>query len=449
MPPKPAIFLPGFPSSELLDPAGNVVYPPPSPLSLLNAANKAAYLARLSDVPGDLVAGSPVPSLFGLVPEAQSLYDILATFGYDITPASTNFKPIGWDWRLGVGAAATVNRIRATLDALSPNKDGKVIAILHSTGGLVFRAFLEQEPAYAKCFEQVLTFGIPWAGTLEALHAVVVGVGVGIGPIKLVSEAEGASIFGHAQAAYDLFPTDPLLNLFISTGVSTTPKADQSWTTEQYQRDLLATAHGPFPQQFNDLPLTNVCGWGGATWPVVTLVGGKITWLAPNKEAGDGTVPFVSSSWLQGAKVRPVYVPIGAFAEGAIPKIHGQLWGSVAIQQIFREVLGGAAPQPFITAAADSDQSIDFNSNVNVRMTALAADGSALPNCVATVDISGKKTKVPFDPTAMLHGDRRAEVLIKRAGIKHNVANDLFRFEITFTWDGGVPVVVPVLIHSV
>jgi Lecithin:cholesterol acyltransferase len=447
--PKPAIFIPGFPASELLDHAKHGVYPPPSPLKLFDAANKAAYIARLIDVPGDLVAGNPVPSLFGVAPAAQSLYDILATFGYDITPASTNFKPIGWDWRLGVGSAATVNRIRDTLNELSPDKNGNVIAILHSTGGLVFRAFLEQEPTYAKCFEQVLTFGIPWAGTLEALHAVNVGVGIGIGPIDLITEAEGASIFGHAQAAYDLFPTDPALNLFIANGVPSTPKTDQSWTSEQYQRDLLATAHGPFPKQFNDLPLTNVCGWGGATWPVVTLVDGNITWLAANKEAGDGTVPFVSSSWLEGAKVRPVYVPIGAFAEGMIPKIHGQLWGSVAIQQIFREVFAGAAPRPFITAAADSDQTIDLDSNVTVRMTALAADGSALPNCVATVDIGGKKTVVPFAPTAMLHGDRRAEVSIKRAGIKHNIGSDMFRFEITFTWTGGTPVVVPVIIRSV
>src|SRR5205085_82274 len=300
--------------------------------TLANPAAKAAFLAEMLNIPGDLAAGMPVPSVAGgLVPEAQTLYDILATFGYDITPASTNFKPIGWDWRQSVGSPATVARLRSTLDSLSPNKDGNVVAILHSTGGLVFRAFLEQEPTYAKCFEQVLTFGIPWAGTLEALHAVVVGAGIAIGPIKLLSEADGAKIFGHAQAAYDLFPTDPTLNLFLANGVPSTPHADQSWTTQQFQRDLLTSAHGPFPRQFDDLPLTNVCGWGGATWPVVTLVGGKITWLPPNKEAGDGTVPFVSSSWLEGASVRAVYVPIGLFAEGMFPKVHGQLWGSVAM----------------------------------------------------------------------------------------------------------------------
>src|SRR4051794_22847649 len=447
--PKPAIFIPGFPASELLDTNRHVVFPP-SLSTLTNAAAKAAFITEVLDIPGGLSAGMPIPSVAGgLVPEAQSLYEILATFGYDITPASTNFKPIGWDWREGVGSPAKVASIRAVLDELSPNKDGNVIAILHSTGGLVFRAFLEQEPAYAKCFEQVLTFGIPWAGTLEALHAVTVGAGISIGPLHLLTDAEGAEIFGHAQSAYDLFPTDPALNLFIANGVPTTPDADQSWTTAQFQRDLLATAHGPFPQQFDDLPLTNVCGWGGATWPVVTLVGGKLTWLPPNKEAGDGTVPFVSSSWLRGAKVRAVYVPIGLFAEGMFPKLHGQLWGSVAMRQVFAEVFGGAAPKPFIAAAADNDQAIDFNSNVTVRMTALAADGSALPNCVATVNIDGKKTKVPFDPAAMLHGDRRAEVVIKRAGIHHNVANDMYRFEITFTWDGGQPVVVPVIIRSV
>lgn len=442
--PKPAIFIPGFPASELLDPAGHIVFPP-SISTLGNAAKKTAYIAELIDVPGDLVAGVPVPSILGgLVPEAQSLYNLLATFGYDITPASTNFVPFGWDWRLGVGAPATVARLKTVLDKLSPDKNGNVIAVLHSTGGLVFRAFLEKEPTYAKCFEQVLTFGIPWAGTLEALHAVDVGVSVGLGPIKLLTEAEGAKVFGHAQAAYDLFPTDPSLNLFVSGGVSTTPRADPSWTTQQFQRDLLTTAHGPFARQFDDLRLTNVCGWGAPTWPVVTLVGGKITWLAKIKEAGDGTVPFVSSSWLQGAKVRPVYVPIGAYGdEGLIPMIHGQLWASVAIKQIFGEVFGGAAIKPFVAAAADSDQAVDPSApTITIRISAMGPDGAALPGATANYRLGTQMKSDSFN------GKPRLDIAMPRGAFAQEAAPNIRRMELDILWPGGDPVRIPLLITT-
>src|SRR5450759_218768 len=168
---KPVIFIPGFPASELNNAqSGDAIFPPPL-FQLLDPAKKAALLAELETVPGDVEAGMPITSILGgVMQEAQTIYNILSgQYGYDVSFASHDFIPIGWDWRQSISSDDTVQRIVDALNFLSPAKNGDVVAILHSTGGLVLRAFLDKKPEYAACFEQVLTFGIPWAGTLEAL----------------------------------------------------------------------------------------------------------------------------------------------------------------------------------------------------------------------------------------------------------------------------------------
>ncbi|HEY8849868.1 MAG TPA: hypothetical protein VIO12_11270, partial [Thermoanaerobaculia bacterium] len=92
--------------------------------------------------------------------------------------------------------------------------------------------------------------------------------------------------------------------------------------------------------------------------------------------------------------------------------------------------------------AADSDDSIDDRRDVRIRLSAIASDGSPLSNCVATVNFNGGSQRVP------LANVRRAEVLLKRAGIEHNIEPDLYRFTIDFQWSGG-HAERPVVIRSV
>jgi pimeloyl-ACP methyl ester carboxylesterase len=434
---KPVIFIPGFPASELHDvTSGDVLFPPPV-MKLLDPAKKSVLLGELETIPGNVEAGLPIASILGgVVQEAQSIYNILHNqYGYDVSWASNDFVPVGWDWRQSISAPATVKSISEALDHLSPQKDGKVVAILHSTGGLVFRAFLDAKPEYAACFDQVLTFGIPWAGTLESLHAVTKGVSIGFLFIKLLSSAEGQGLMGCAVAAYDLLPTVPSLNLFFDQhGNATTPLTDQSWINQQFMRDAAAQAHGPFPQIFDTLPLTNVCGWGAKTWTTASInaTAQTVDFKAPDKEAGDGTVPFISSSWLLGANVRSMYLPIGAYATGFIPKVHGQLWDSPPVLQLFDEVLKNASKTPFLCAAADSDDYLDYSKPVRLRVSAMAGDGSALPNLVINVNLDGKRTAIPLDPDG-----KRGFILISRANIHHNIEPDLYRFNCEYTWTGG------------
>ncbi len=412
MPRKPVIFIPGFPASELHDVNSGATVYPPSITTLLDPVKKRRFLQEVTT--GNLIAGPPVASIAGgIVAEAQSIYNILRDqYGYDVRGESSEFVPIGWDWRQSIASDETLNRVAGALEGR-----GNVVAIVHSTGGLVLRAFLQNRPQYAHSFEQILAFGVPWAGTFEAVHAMTAGESEGFLFIR-ISASESASIVSHAQAAYDL--------------LAPAARSDLSWIPadppHDFMRRLAATAYPLVSDDFDILPVTNVCGWGAATW----------TSISSADKLGDGTVPLISSSSLRGLSVRTMFLPIGAYATNFLPQYHSQIWSSPPVLQLFGEVLRDRPRVPFICAAADSDEYLDLDRDVHVRLLASAADGSPLPHCVAKF---GSST-IAFD------GATRAELLLQRAGLHHNIEPDLYRLVIEFQWDGG-SAKRPVLIHSV
>ena len=434
--PKPVIFVPGFPASELRDENGDLVFPP-SPGTLLHAARKKAFFDKMLDIPGTLVAGEPIRSVLGIAKQAQSLYDILDRFGY----TSHDFTPVGWDWRLGVDATPTLDAIAQAILDFAPRK---VVVIVHSTGALVFRAFLAAHPELENSIDQVLAFGGAWCGTLEALFAVHVGHSESILGLKLITQEEGANLVGHMQAAYDLFPPDPArtpmedVPLVVDAhGDPAGACVDLSWIKpgRTYAAPLARNADqrlGARDPDFGMLPMTNVAGWGGPTWPLARLKQNDITFKAEDKDYGDGTVPYFSTNWIIGANLRTVVIPIGSFVADPIPDLHAHMWDSIAANQIFHEVLDDVPRKELIAAAADADQAIDLDSNfVAVRMVAEGANGLPLPKCVATANINGRKVPVDFA------GGRTAVLQVKRAGIHHNASSDVYRFTIDFKWTGG------------
>jgi pimeloyl-ACP methyl ester carboxylesterase len=451
--PKPVIFVPGFPASELLD--GNNVVFPPSPGALLDGARKQAFFDTMLDIPGRLTAGGPIRSVLGIAKQADTLYALLAKRGYTIAAqgASVDFAPIGWDWRMGVDAQPAMDAIANAIKAFAPKK---VVAIIHSTGALVFRAFLAKHPELIGSIEEVIAFGGAWCGTLEALFAVHVGHSEGFLNLKLITQDEGANLIGHAQAAYDLLPPDPARTdmgnvqlLHGADGKAAGAAVDLSWIKagrEGYATPLANAANarlGKRSRDFGSLPLTNVVGWGGPTWPAAILQPHDVTFLPPDKEFGDSTVPFVSASWIQGTNVRTIEIPIGSFVTNQIPEYHAHLWESDAVKQIFNEVLGDAARRPVIAVATDNDNTIDMNAQVTFRITAQSADGKPLPNLVATAKIPPQEIPLPFK------GGKRQRLDLKRNDIRANTTGGFFRFLIDFKWDGGSRLNVPATFRAV
>jgi len=433
---KPTIFIPGFPASELHDKnTGEKLFPPPS----LDQA--AEIVKRLVDHPDDAEAGPPIlDKIKRFAPAASTLYTLLNGFG--ISQANGNFTPIGWDWRRSIASDDTVTRIKKAVDDLTAQ--GKIVAVVHSTGGLVLRAFLQKRPDYVDRFEQVLAFGVPWLGTLEGLHAVDKGseIALGVGPIKFktfLTAEQSKDLLTRAQAAYDLFPSDPATSLFFSNENPSTPLADRTWLdpNRPYMNDFCDAA---FPQSitFPNLPVMNVCGWGGDTWPRCDSNHG-LSFKAPHNEFGDGTVQFVSASSLQGDNVRSMFLPIGAFADFATPERHAQIWEPPVVRQLFKEVFNDAEQKPFVAAAADGDQAVDPEADpVRVRIAANAADGKPLPGA-----------KISFtNGTQGFNGGKRISLDLPRASFQQKPAPTIQRTEITVSWEGGQPVKIPVAIKT-
>src|SRR5262245_37727587 len=294
--PKPLVFVPGFPASELLQVSqGNRLIFPPSLGDIVNA-NKKERLLRLLEgpdqPPGDIVAGEPVRSILKLGrleigKRAEALYELLRNeYGYTIH-SGDNFRAVGWDWRKAVDAAAAQNDLRQRIVELS-NKNGGagVVVLIHSTGGLVLRRLLEQDPALAGRIEHILALGVPWAGTLASLQQVAAGSSIGFGPFS-ISASEVRRVMRHAQAAYDLFPPDPAktdmrdpfgqpLNLFVDANMKQKgPNVDVSWmpssSSFDFMRALASDADTRLGARSNVLqlgggvatpPITNVVGWG-------------------------------------------------------------------------------------------------------------------------------------------------------------------------------------------
>lgn len=101
--------------------------------------------------------------------------------------------------------------------------------------------------------------------------------------------------------------------------------------------------------------------------------------------------------------------------------------------ELFDQVLLGKAPEPWVCAAADNDQSLDRKSDVTIRIAAQDEQGRPLPNARATFrNITGR---APVD----LKGAPRVNVVVKRTGLRPNAARDLCRFVIEVTWEDGGP----------
>jgi hypothetical protein len=170
-------------------------------------------------------------------------------------------------------------------------------------------------------------------------------------------------------------------------------------------------------------------------------VGGTLTFPPPLNEVGDGTAPFISSSWLQGANVRTMPLPVGAYGDELIPQYHGQLWEPIVVRQLFNEVLQGAVRRPFVAVAADKDQYVDPHADpVTIRIAAAAANGSPLPNCTA------RFRNGPMLESVLIHGTR-LNIDMPRGAFQQQPASGLRRMEIEIRWDGGAPVKFPVLIE--
>ena len=452
---KPVVFIPGYPASKLKFKPDNWTIFPPKLLDLTDPAKKQKIIDLLStpkfnDPTDDVVATEPIRNLFGLSDLADSLYAVLEKFGYDFSEMSTNFRAVGWDWRKGLDDSSTQQAVETAIDDLTKN-GGKVVVLPHSTGGLILRKLLEDKPALSQKIDEVIAFGVPWCGTLPSLRAITQPGNMGFGPFK-ISAADVARINAHAQAAYDLFPPNPATTenpptLFLdkSSGQPASPLIKTSWIKQPFMNALAQKADQKFGNRTQTIqlgggfafpPVTNVVGWGAKNTLGQCDFGsdGSLIFSNATFQQGDGTNPLTSVEWLRGPKVRTMYLPIGAYPIGQIPKNHPRIWDSPPVLQLLSEALEDAKRRPFVAVAADADDFQDATKpTVLLRLSAADEKGEALKDCVATLRFSGsQKIEIAMDTP------RKDFTLKGRGNLKPNVnGTKFFRLPVDFKWKGG------------
>ncbi len=471
---KPVVFVPGFPASELKH-KNRTIFPPA--IKDLTDQEKKKNLIRLlsgpDDPPGSVVAGEPIRGVLGVAKQAQSLYDVLRDYGYT-TQDDSLLAPIGWDWRKAVDDATVQRDLAGAIERLAKDHGRKVVVIIHSTGGLVLRALLEAKPQLASRIEQILAFGIPWAGTLKAVR--FLGKGEAFGLIffgkKLIglNASEVREVMTHCQAGYDLFPPDPRktdlqgqdgknLNLFVNASQKQVgPLVETSWipagSGKDFMREMAAKADQRLGKRTSTIelpggvptpPITNVVGWGAATETRCVLTANGALDFQPATKDGDGTVAMVSAAWLRGPGVRTFFLPIGLFANFIVPERHPRIWDPPPVREIFNQVLKDTEPMPFVCGAIDGDEAVDRSVPFTVRLVAHDVDGKALPNVKVTFPTFPGRPSLSFGKDAV-----RAEKVMRRDGLRPNVGSNLFRFRADLSWGNGGPGErreVPLLVH--
>jgi Lecithin:cholesterol acyltransferase. len=424
----------------------------PPGLDDISTPNKREKLIeQLCDVapPPKIVAGQPIRRVMIIAKQAESLYDILRTrFGYT-TESGDNFRAIGWDWRLAIDDAKVQSDIRDKIRELRAATNQKVVVILHSTGGLVFRRLIESDAALQNDIDSILAFGVPWAGTLKALRYLTHGEAMGFLTAKL-SAAQTRKIIRCAQAAYDLCRSEEAKTDFTSPSgtkfklvqnaarKAIAPLTTTSWMPNNAEvQQLAATADARLGSRTwildAKIPVINVAGWGLATQTLCTIQGSDVDY--DETPEGDGTVPFVSATWLRGARgarVRTLPVPIGVTITDQIPDPHSQLWNCEPVAQILNEVLRDAPESPFVHASVDNDTSLDRNLDVLVRVTASQPDGTPLPGAKVTLHLARN------DNRTKTMKDTRLDISFARnASMQANFGSRCFRFRIDVEWTGG------------
>lgn len=444
---KPVIFIPGLPASELwrLNPRRMLF--PPGLDDIATAKKRDRLIKELCDVtpPQKIVAGQPIRRVMVIAKQAQSLYDILrARFGYT-TESGNNFRAVGWDWRLAIDDAKVQADIRKSIGELKAATNQKVVVILHSTGGLVFRQLIESDPALQQDVAAVLAFGVPWAGALKALHRLTKGEAEGFLTAKLTA-AQTRKITRCAQAAYDVCPPDPSRTKFLTPGGAKfvlvqdagenplAPLKATSWMggdPDVILRASLADNRlgARLPEWNAAIPVTNVAGWGRPTLTLCTIAGSDVKFEASPE--GDATVPYVSASWLRGPNVRTLSVPIGVTVTDQIPDPHSRLWNCEPAAQVMEEVLRDLPAGVFVHAAVDNDTSLNVNKEVIVRVSASQSDGTPLPDAKVTLHLAPNANR-----TKAL-GDTRMNWSFARTAAMRANFGSYFRFRIDVEWASG------------
>ena len=286
---KPVLFIPGYPGSDLYELDKNnsgtlnkiwaeltgpkdakKLYGPIKPDSFDNIFAPWAVRFKSKHLKIDVHT-----SLFEFLEENLGYqWAHPAHFGPSSTETSL-YIPMGWDWRLPISHMQTHYKVGKYIEDLQSLTNEGVVVIVHSTGGLLFRTWLEQSarPSQIMKIDHVICIGVPWLGTLASLANIV-------NPEIFkwfMTLSRSDDVVAHSHAAYDLMPTPQSGLLRYLKGKKNADALRTRWRGGLHDRVIQfrqKSANARFGNMSREpylhgpngaavpFPVTNLYGWG-------------------------------------------------------------------------------------------------------------------------------------------------------------------------------------------
>lgn len=218
-----------------------------------------------------------------------------------------NWFDYPYDWRRDnrVHGRQLGERAPRWLDAWrrsSGNKDAKIVLLAHSMGGLVAREFLERHDGW-KITRNLVTFGTPYRGSINAVTTLVNGVEKGVGPVSV----DLSSLLRSFPSLHQLLPIYPSIDVagtLKRPAETPLPGIDAAKAADalRFHRDIEAAVtrnQASEAYRRDGYRITPIVGIFQNTDQSARLAGSKVTVfssLGGEDMGGDGTVPRVSAT---------------------------------------------------------------------------------------------------------------------------------------------------------
>ncbi len=273
------------------------------------------------------------------------------------TTANDNIFLFPYDWRYGV-SVNNVNELKQKIqDIKTQTGSNEVDIIAHSTGGLLVKKYVVDNPVNNYIGKAVFV-GIPNTGAPKAIKVLLQGDGFGI---PWLADGEMKKISKNLPVVYDLSPSQEYYNQkgsyvkIINQGFfsSTTQDLDFNQannfltTDHQLNSQALTNAHNLHTSTFDNFDMRNsgvdlysINGCKAGTISKVIERRAKdifgntlISYDEPDRSPGDGTVPLESSTNLPIDQGNKYY---------ALESNHGEMLSQDGIRQKIVNIISGS-----------------------------------------------------------------------------------------------------------
>ncbi len=234
-----------------------------------------------------------------------------------------------YDWRFGV-SEDTVNQLKGEIAYIASTTGSSVVNVVaHSTGGLLVKKYVRENPTDHHIGKAVLV-GVPNLGAPQALKALVVGDDFGVPELNPL---EMKKIGQNMPVIYDLAPTQEYYNqagsFFHLHNPLTNPILDKDLNFTETMQNLVGASYANnqgvasstdlHTADFDNYDLRNA---GVDLYNIVGCKSGTLgkftewinensapTFNFPKVTSGDGTVPFASADSLPVDETRTFFAP--------------------------------------------------------------------------------------------------------------------------------------------